>query len=134
MNEKTWPDTLKVVIDMLASCIPGVWVADHLPGPAELDSNLPAVVVDLLPGDEIVGWGGVPAPLGDDLVLDVDVFATSRAAAVPLATQVRQLIHGLPNYAGSNVKAVHCPSFSTRPDYNPHIRRLGGTVKLLVTI
>lgn len=131
MNDRAWSDTLRMVIEMLSSTLPDATVADRMPPPGELDQQLPYVMVDLLPGEEVVAWGG-HGPVRDFVVLDIDVFAASRALAHPTGVLIRQLMHNLPNYAGANVTYVDCPGFSTRPDYNPHIRRLGVTVTLHV--
>ena len=62
-----------------------VWVADRLPDADELASNMPAVVIDLLPGEETMPWGGdAGEPIFDSVALDVDpahLVAPVRAAA-----------------------------------------------------
>lgn len=118
-------DALRVIISTLKSCIPGVWIADVLPENRDLLDNLPAVRVDLLPGEEVVGFGGPLSPVRDEVALDIDVIAASRAAAVPVADRVRQVLHALPTMPGAGVTFVDCPYMSTRPDLNPHARRLG---------
>lgn len=124
-------DVLKHVIERLSADLPGVWVADHLPPVAQMDDHLPAVVVDLLPGTERLAWGGLGGPQFDGVNLDIDVFARSRSAAAPVADQVRALLHSLPADEDSPVLSVDAPGFSTRPDYNPHVRRVGGDVTVM---
>lgn len=118
-------DALRLVISTLASCLPGVWVADTLPERDALADALPAVRVDLLPGDELTPFGGPTGPVVDLVALDIDVLARSRAEAAPVAKLVRDILHQLPMMPGTGVTYVECPAMSTRPDMNPHVRRLG---------
>lgn len=118
-------DALRLVISTLASCLPGVHVADVLPEHSAMDANLPAVRIDLLPGDEVTPFGGMTGPLMDVISLDIDVIARSRAEAVPVAKLVRDILHQLPLMPGTGVTYVECPAMSTRPDINPRARRLG---------
>lgn len=119
------PDALATVIQVLQSCLPGMWIADVLPPHKEMQKHLPAVRIDLLPGDETVPWGGPGGSVRDRFTLDVDVIAGSRAEATPVAGQVRDLLHALPTMPGTGITFVDCPPMSTRPDINPHVRRLG---------
>ncbi|AZA08699.1 hypothetical protein [Corynebacterium pseudopelargi] len=126
------PDMLKFVIDFLGEAMPDVWVADALPPDAELADALPCVVVDMLPGEELKhSWGGEGFPVRlDGVALDVEVFAASRGRAVPVADQLRALMHQLPHIAGSQVVSVSCPAFGSREDLNPRVKVLGGVVDL----
>lgn len=130
-TESTWIDTLAFVVTILRSCVPDVWIADVLPPPEQFE--LPAVRVDLLAGDEVHPWGD-GGPIQDRVTLDIDVFAASRAEATPVATRIRQALHSLPTIAGSPVRVVDAGPFSTRPDLNPNIRRLGADVDLVVDL
>ena len=130
-TESEWVDALRFVITVLRSCLPDVHVGDHLPPADRL--VLPAVRVDLLPGGEIHPWGG-SGPVQDRVALDIDVFAASRAQATPVAQTVRQVLHSLPTIADSPVRVVDARPFSTRPDLNPNVRRLGADVDLVVDI
>lgn len=116
-------DILSVVIREVGGMLPGVRVADQLPGDKDLVGKLPCVVIDLLPGDELdVAW----FPVRRDLVsLDVEVFAPSRAAGTPVADRVRRALHQLPYLAGTGVTSVDCPRLSTREDLNTRVRVLG---------
>lgn len=132
MNETR--DVLRHVIERVQGVLGSeVWVADHLPPGPELGGNLPAVVVDLLPGgNNMKAWGGFGvAPQVDGVVLDIDVFARSRADCVPLADTVRGLLYRLPADGDSPVVSVDGSPLATRPDLNPHVRRLGGDFTVL---
>lgn len=127
-------DVLRYVIGVLGRNLDGTaTVADHLPPGVELAGALPLVRVDLLPGastPQVWGGSGIPPSL-DGVTLDIDVLASSRAEAVPIAERVREVLYALPTLDGSEVTSVDCPPLSTRPDYNPHVRRLGGDVTLI---
>lgn len=119
-------DPLKWVISVVgANVSDGVWVADRMPRPDELDANLPAVSIDLLPSSESTAWGGFSGPVMEGIALDIDVVAPSRADAVPVADKVREILHALPHIEGSAVSSVECPRFATRPDISPYVRRIG---------
>lgn len=128
-------DILKIAIDQVQQVVgEEIWVADHLPPADEFESNLPAVCIDLLPGDEVIPWGGDSGePIGEVLALDVEVVARSRALATPVAHKVRMALHQLPHIEATGVRYVECPRFSTREDINPQLRVLGSTVDLGAT-
>lgn len=69
------------------------------------------MVIDLLPGEETVPWGGRGTVIFDHMNLDVDVFAASRADAVPIANKVREVLHSLITVGESPVVSVDCPGF-----------------------
>lgn len=124
-------DVLKSAIVLVKEALGDVWVADHLPHADQLEDSLPAVVLDVLPGEEQQGWGGQSGEQFLDLIpLDVEVLARSRAEATPVAARVRQLLHQLPFIEGTGVKTVDCPRFSTREDINPQIRVLGAVAEV----
>lgn len=135
MNEMKDLDILKLAIKQVQDVVgESVWVADHFPKALELENNLPAVCIDLLPGDEVTPWGGEPGEvLGEVLALDVEVAGQSRAQATPIAHQVRMALHQLPHIEGSGVRWVNAPRFSTREDINPFIKVLGASVDLGAT-
>ncbi|WP_313548346.1 hypothetical protein [Corynebacterium sp.] len=128
-------DILKVAIEQVQDVLGDeVWVADCLPPADEFDECLPAVCIDLLPGDEVMGWGGdAGEPLGEILALDVEVVARSRAQATPVAHKVRMALHQLPHIETLGVRYVECPRFSTREDINPQLRVLGAAVDIGAT-
>lgn len=126
-------DILKFAVTAVGQVLEGHWVADHLPPADLLDEQLPAVVIDLLPGSEVVPWGGDTGEQVSDLIaFDVEVVGESRAQCTPVADRVRAALHQLPHIDGSGVKSVDCPRFSTREDINPQLRVLGATVDLMV--
>lgn len=127
-------DVLRTVIKAVGEMLPGVRVGERLPDEKDLIGAKPCVVIDLLPGDELsVSWGGSGMPAMRDLVsLDVEVFAPSRAAAVPVADRVRAALHQLPYLAGTGVTSVECPRLSTREDLNPRVRVLGVVCDLVL--
>lgn len=125
MTDYQFPDALRTIITVLQSTIPDVPIADVFPDYKNLAANLPAVRIDLLPGEEVVPWGGPGGSVRDVIVLDIDVIAESRAVATPVAARVREMLHALPTMPGTGVVHVNCPPMSTRPDLNPHVRRLG---------
>ncbi|MEH0147459.1 hypothetical protein V6D40_07280 [Corynebacterium sp. Q4381] len=120
-------DILKIALDAVREVLPdGAWVADRLPEADRLTESLPAVVIDLLPGEETVPWGGRDSPsLLDAVPLDVEVFAPSRAEATKIGVKVRQALHQLPYIEGTGVKHVDCPRLATREELNPYVKVLG---------
>lgn len=125
-------DPLKFAIGIVEANIgDGTWVADRMPRPDELDDNLPAVSIDLLPSSERTAWGGFGGPVMEGLTFDIDIVAASRADAVPVGEKVRKILHALPHVDGSTVTSVECPRFSTRPDISPYIRRIGGEATIM---
>lgn len=128
-NAFSWPDILRLVVTVTKTALPDVWVGDRLPRPDEFDENLPCIVIDLLPGDARHGWGTLE-PVMDTVDLDIDVFAASRAEAFELSTRLRQVLYTLPTVGGGIISNIEAPHFTTRPDYNPHIRRLGAVAPL----
>lgn len=133
MDARIFNDVLKYTIDALHLAMPDVWVGDQLPAADEMQKNLPVVMVDLLPGEELWAWGG-KTPVRDFIELDLDVFSHNRASATTTAMVVRDVIHGLPFMAESPVVQVECPGFTTRTDFNPRIRRIGTVARLIVEI
>lgn len=128
------PDSLAFAISTLAEALPDVWVGDQLPPDEELDARLPCVVVDILPGEEIrTAWGGDGFPVRLDRVpLDIEVFGSSRGQIMPVADQVRLLMHQLPHLEGSRVVSVECPAFGSREDLSPRVKVLGVIADLAV--
>lgn len=126
-------DILKFAIGAVSEVLGDVWVADHLPPADDLVANTPAVVIDLLPGSEIVPWGGDSGEhISEYIAFDLEVMGASRAQCTPVADLVRAALHQLPFLEGSGVKSVDCPRFSTREDINPQLRVLGATADLMV--
>lgn len=121
------PDVLRAAIEVLDDGLPDVWVADALPPDNELADALPCIVVDILPGEEIRhSWGGDGFPVRlDAAALDIEVFAPSRAQAMPVAERARLLMHQLPYIDGTGVTSVQCPGFGSREDVNPRVKVLG---------
>lgn len=133
-NGAKYPDALATIITVLQSCMPGVWIADVFPEYKGMPANLPAVRIDLLPGGETVPWGGPGGSVREVVMLDIDVIAASRAAATPVASDVRDLLHALPTMPGTGVTFVECPPMSTRPDVNPNVRRLGVDAEIHMSV
>jgi len=125
-------DLLEFVIDTLASCLPGVCVAEQLPPLDRLDAELPVLRVDELPGSATVtAWGGTPVPLLDSSAFELEVFAPSLAVAKPVAERAAEVMFTLSTVADSPVTQVKCPSsFAARPDFNPRVRVLGAEFTL----
>lgn len=128
-------DILKVAIEQVSAILgEDMWVADRLPRAEDLAENLPAVVIDVLPGDEVTPWGGEDGiVVGELLALDIEIIAESRAQATLIAADVRAALHQLPYQDGLGVRWVNCPRFATREDINHHIRVLGTTVDVGAT-
>lgn len=129
MDSLSWPDILRAIISIVGTTIPDIWVADRVPSVEEFSDNLPAVVIDLLPASETSGWGP-EGPLMDHMPLDVDVFAHSRAEAFDVSTKLRKVFHSLVTMGALPIVHVEAPMFTARPDYNPHIRRLGCVINV----
>ena len=127
-------DVLKMALDAVREVLgEGTWVADRLPDADRLSDNLPAVVIDLLPGEETTPWGGDDGSSVLDIVpLDVEVIAPSRAEATKVAVMVRRALHQLPYLEGTGVKQVDCPRLATREEINPYVKVLGVVADLTV--
>ncbi|OFU54845.1 hypothetical protein HMPREF3120_05335 [Corynebacterium sp. HMSC11D10] len=134
ISELAEVDVLKMALDAVREVVGNdTWVADRLPDADNLTDNLPAVVIDLLPGEETTPWGGRASPsLLDAVPLDVEVVARSRGEATRVAVVVRQALHQLPYLEGTGVKQVDCPRLSTREDINPYVKVLGVVADLTV--
>lgn len=124
-------DVLKIVIDSLESAL-GCWVSDTFPTPEELRDNLPCVTVDELPGAvATVPWGGLGQRL-EGIVLDIDVYAPSRAQTRQIREQIHDILANLPYQAWSPIVEVSpLALFHTRPDFNRNIRRVGAEYQFL---
>ncbi|EEI16275.1 hypothetical protein [Corynebacterium lipophiloflavum] len=135
MNEVGELDILRKAIRVVQGVLgPDVWVADSLPKADDLEANLPAVVVDLLPGSEVAAWGGETiTALVDYVTLDVEVVDSSRAKATEVGVKVRRALHQLPFIEGTGVKDVDCPRLSTREEINHRVKVIGTVVDLAVT-
>ena len=126
-------DVLRLVIESVGDVVAPVWVADRLPPNRELDKNLPCVVIDLLPGSEVMPWGGTPdSPIQQTVALDVMVYGRSRGEATPLGDRVRAALHQLPFQEGNGVVGVDCPRLSTREDMNPNVKAIGVVADVLL--
>lgn len=126
-------DILMQVIESVQQVLgDDVWVADRLPPDRELAKNLPCVVIDLLPGGEVMPWQGEFA-IQQMIALDVDVVGRSRLEATPIGDAVRAALHQLPFQVENSITSVDCPRMATREDMNPHVKRIGVVADLTVT-
>ena len=114
-------DTEAALISRLSDQI-ACLVVGELPG--DVDKRLPVVQLIGLPGEgELTPWGGTP--LVDVAPMDFDVFAASREQASDLATQVRSVLESIKDEL---IIGVTVSKPAKRPDYNPRIKRYGGTL------
>lgn len=118
------PDVLRIVIHELAERI-DVWVADVLPLPADLEDNLPMVVVDEVPGaSQMLPWQATGPELRA-LGVDIDVLGQSRAQTRPVRERIDQIMRALPNLGVGITQVKPASTFHTRPDFNQTVRRVG---------
>lgn len=114
-------DTEAALISTLRAKLGGLVVAE-LPG--DLEKRLPVVQLTGLPGEgELKPWGGTP--LVDVAPMDYDVFAATREQASDLATRVRSILESLHD---APIMSVEVSKPAKRPDFNPQVRRFGGTL------
>ncbi|MCY0962609.1 hypothetical protein [Streptomyces sp. H27-H5] len=98
----------------------------------ELDNNL----LDELPTVQVerIAAGGDDGFRLDHALVDIDVYAATRGAAVALAAQIRGLLlAGLPGSTASGgvigrVATISAPG--SRPYENPGLRRIGATYEI----
>ncbi|WP_410662014.1 hypothetical protein [Amycolatopsis sp. lyj-84] len=124
-------DVEALVVSWLAGRLDGTRVVAELP--AEFERHLPVVQVTALPGPKDTRPWNHRHPLLWRPRVDVDVFATSRAAAFDLASTVAGHLHELTGQGSpwGHVSAVAEPAGPAwRPDYNTAVRRCGLTVEL----
>lgn len=103
--------------------------------PAKFEETLPVVQVTAIGGASTWRpWNGVQ-PLARQPRMDIDCFATSRAAASDLAAAVEAAVFAARGH-GSEWGQVKDVSDSTgpvwRPDYNPNVRRFGFELTLTI--
>ncbi|WP_158884008.1 hypothetical protein [Amycolatopsis anabasis] len=126
-------DVEALVVAWLAGRLDGIRVVAELP--ARFEQQLPTVQVTCLPGPK----QGRPWNHGRPLLwrprIDLDVYATTRAAATDLATQVSGHLHdliGQGNQWGHVTDVAEPAGPAWRPDYNPSVRRSGLTTELTI--
>ena len=129
MESLSWPDILRFMIGIVGTTVPGITVSDRVPRVEEFSESLPVVTMDLLPASEVSGWGP-EGPLMDHMPIDVDIFAESRSEAFEIAVKIRKVFHSLVTIGNTPIVNVDAPQFTARPDYNPHIRRLGCVINV----
>ncbi|NKZ90514.1 hypothetical protein GS966_11280 [Rhodococcus hoagii] len=92
--------------------------------PADFEQRLPVVQLESLDEvSELVAWGG--GSITYLATLDYDVFAGTREAASDMARNLRNALERLrvEPFTGATVSGS-----GKRPDFNPRVRRFGGTV------
>lgn len=130
---RTYADGLSLLITTLQSRFPGAWVADRLP-PA-LESGLPAIWVQPIPGSTAyTPWGGM-LPLEDRPSFDVDILASKTAGWKALndyADAVRTALLTLPVYNHLLRGVTEEVPFTARPEWNDRVIRVGGEYSLRI--
>jgi hypothetical protein len=126
-----YPSSDRILVAALSGQFPSVRVCTELP--ADLESVLPAI--------QVTRFGGNDEVLTMEMAItDVDVWATSYAAADVLASQVHTWMRlSLPGrtYTGPSgtgtVARVRTQSgFCPRPSGNPDIKRVGGVLEVWI--
>ena len=129
-----FPDPLALIIDGLLGQFDGVWVGTELPDPVE--SDLPAVWVNPLPGSGLnIPWNE-SAPLTDAPSFDVDVFASANDGLKELndfAAQVREALFRIPALDRRVKRVIEDVPLAKRPDWNPKVLRVGGEYALIIS-
>lgn len=131
MTGPWFPDALGVIITGLKAQLGAVWVADRLPEP--LESDLPAVWVNPLPGGSMNTPWNDSAPLTDAPAFDIDILAAAAAgpkALNDLGAQVRRALFALPDLTAA-ARVIEDVPIAKRPDWNPHVLRIGGEYSLI---
>lgn len=123
----TWPNVERVLLDWLRPQLPGTRLLTELP--ANLEEQLPVVQV-------VRVGGGRDFSYRLDLArVDIDCYAATRPAAAALAGQVRTLVATLPNVQTGGalvVRVIEETGPSWRPETNPHLRRFGMTLRVML--
>ena len=125
-------DAINTVLDKLADHISGAWIGEGMPPYDELEQNLPAIVIEDMPGfTDTVPLGG--SPLVHEIAIDVAIYAHDLAMARSLASAVERIVFALVLDAASNVSHVSQPvTMHKRPDWNARVKRVGGEFSLRV--
>lgn len=129
-----FPDPLAILVAALRTQLGSRrWIADRLPVPVE--SDLPAVWINPLPGSSTLAPWGDSAPLLDWPAFDVDVLAPASKGPKALndyAAEVRQALLAIPRVDPRVKRVVEEVPLGRRPDWNPSILRVGGEYSLAV--
>lgn len=121
------------VLDALADHITGAWIGEELPPHDELERNLPAILVEDVPGHtDAQPWGA--GPLIHAVAVDIEVYGRSFDAVRTIGTAVERIIHHLVVEPGSSVsRVIQETTFHKRPDWNPRVKRVGAEFELRTT-
>lgn len=125
-------DVLRLVIEHLSDNLE-VWVADTLPAAGELETELPCVRVDELPGvSRKIPWQLTGELELQELGIDIDVLGSSRYETRMIRERIHTVMMALPNIAPGITRVQASATFHTRPDFNQNIRRVGA--EYLITV
>ncbi|OXM69628.1 hypothetical protein [Amycolatopsis vastitatis] len=126
-------DVEALVVTWLAGRLGGIRVLAELP--ARFEEALPVVQVTCLPGPKLARPWNDRRPLLWRPRVDLDTYATTRAAATDLASTVSDhliQLAGQGNQWGQVADVEEPAGPAWRPDYNPSVRRSGLTVELTI--
>lgn len=121
------------ILDRLAQHITGAWISDEMPAHDALESNLPAIVLEDMPG-----WtDGQPlggAPLVHELAVDVAVYARDVSTARTIAAAVERIVFAAILDGDGPIMSVSQPvTMHKRPDWNDRVKRVGGEFSLRIS-
>lgn len=124
---------INAVLDKLAAHIDGAWISDTLPAHDTLEQNLPAILVEDMPGwTEGTPLGG--APLVHEVAIDVTVYALDLATARDLGSVVERIVFAMVLDPATTVSHVSQPvTMHKRPDWNTRVKRVGAEFSLRVS-
>ena len=130
---RTFADGLAILISGLQSQFPDRWVADRLP--PQVESDLPAIWINPIPGATRFSPWGEGLPLEDVPAFDVDILAAKSAgwrALYDYADAVRTALLTIytrdPRVRGVNEDVP----LTKRPDWNDRVIRVGGEYSLRI--
>lgn len=129
-----FPDALALLVTGLKKQLGSAWVADRLPDPIE--SALPAVWINPVPGGSMHAPWNDSAPLTDAPSFDIDILGqTSKGpkALNDFAAEVREALVNLSSTTPAIKRVIEDVPLTKRPDWNPKVLRVGGEYALIIS-
>ena len=126
-------DAINAVLDKLADHIENVWIGDELPPHDSLEQNLPAIIVEDMPGwTDTMPLGG--SPLVHEVAIDVTVCAREVTTARTLGAAVERILFAMVLDRSNAVSHVSQPvTMHKRPEWNARVKRVGAEFSLRVS-
>ncbi|WP_411815491.1 hypothetical protein [Gordonia sp. SND2] len=125
--------TIDAVLDRLAEHIQNVWIDDKYPPNDQLETNVPAIIIEDMPGfTSDIPLGG--SPLVHEIAIDITILAKDLATARTIGSAVERIIFAMVLDADNTVSHVSQPvTMHKRPDWNSRVSRVGAEFSLRVS-